>query len=403
MLGIAVRIAQRMGCHSESSLAKHTVFEAEMRRRLWWSLVIFDTRIGELADFKSATLVPTWDCRIPLNLNDSDLRPEMKETPQVQGKSSEALFVVVRSAMGDLLRRSDFHLDFTWTSVKTSIKHEPKNPMPEHSELENIEKMLEEDYLKFCDLENPLHFMTIWMTRGYLARCRLIKHHARDSGSSESQREAAISSALNMIECDTKILASPLVKKFHWLAHFYMPFFAYIHVTQSLKRRPGSAQAERAWEVMSDNYTARFGFLHNDYNAFFLLFSRIVLEAWQAQETYEGPAESLVTPRIVVSVRHRLANPAQYTETTDTEHAFKAMSMGVSDYALPLPDGFRNHNLLLGMLGDNYAPQAYFDANGLPLPGLDVDQINWAAMDWDLATTQTGEANTSTHPSLHPY
>jgi hypothetical protein len=52
MLGVAIRIAQRMGIHSESALAKCTVFEAELRRRLWWSLVLFDTRISEMADHK---------------------------------------------------------------------------------------------------------------------------------------------------------------------------------------------------------------------------------------------------------------------------------------------------------------------------------------------------------------
>ncbi|KAH8688779.1 hypothetical protein BGW36DRAFT_392158 [Talaromyces proteolyticus] len=82
MLGIAIRIAQRMTIHSESALAKCTVFEAELGRRLWWALVL-------------------WDCRVPLSLNDSDLRPEMKEPPNVQRTPTDALFIVVRSELGD--------------------------------------------------------------------------------------------------------------------------------------------------------------------------------------------------------------------------------------------------------------------------------------------------------------
>jgi len=97
MLGVAIRIAQRMGIHSESALAKCTAVEAEMRRRLWWSLILFDTRIGETANSKTTTLDPTWDCKIPLNVNDSDLRPEMKGPPAIQGKSTEAPFAIVRS------------------------------------------------------------------------------------------------------------------------------------------------------------------------------------------------------------------------------------------------------------------------------------------------------------------
>jgi hypothetical protein len=92
MLGVAIRIAHRLGIHNESANAKCTVFEAEMRRRLWWSLIIFDSRIGELAACNAVALTPTWDCELPLNTNDTDLRPEMKETPDAQEKPSDAIF-----------------------------------------------------------------------------------------------------------------------------------------------------------------------------------------------------------------------------------------------------------------------------------------------------------------------
>ena len=94
MIGVAIRIAQRMGIHSESALAKCTALEAEMRRRLWWSLILFDYRISQMSNSNSTTLDPTWDCKIPLNVNDSDLRPEMKGPPAFQGKSTEALLYV---------------------------------------------------------------------------------------------------------------------------------------------------------------------------------------------------------------------------------------------------------------------------------------------------------------------
>lgn len=88
-----------MGIHSEAALAGCTVLEAEMRRRLWWSLAIFDSRIGEMANNKPVTLDPLWDCRIPLNVNDSELRSELKEPPVSQNKSTDALFAVISSEM----------------------------------------------------------------------------------------------------------------------------------------------------------------------------------------------------------------------------------------------------------------------------------------------------------------
>ncbi|KAF1363463.1 hypothetical protein EJ07DRAFT_152273 [Lizonia empirigonia] len=81
MFAVAFRIANRMNIDSEAANAKHGVFEAEMRRRLWWAMVVYDSRISEMSDYKTTQLVPTWDCKIPVNVNDFDLRPEMTTRP----------------------------------------------------------------------------------------------------------------------------------------------------------------------------------------------------------------------------------------------------------------------------------------------------------------------------------
>lgn len=121
--------------------------EAEMRRRLWWSLMLFDTRICEMADYKAMMLTPTWDCRAPLNVNDFDLQPEMKDPPAVQGKSTEAIFAVVCSEMGEFVRHSAFHLDFISPALKTVAKAVQRGPVPEGGELVTLEKTIEDKYL----------------------------------------------------------------------------------------------------------------------------------------------------------------------------------------------------------------------------------------------------------------
>jgi Fungal specific transcription factor domain len=103
MLDAAIRIAQRMGIHKESTYAKCTALEAEMRRRLWWLLIIFDHRIAEMSDQTITMLTPTWNCRTTLNVNDFDLRLEMKTPPEVHEKPTEALFAVVRSELNPSL------------------------------------------------------------------------------------------------------------------------------------------------------------------------------------------------------------------------------------------------------------------------------------------------------------
>jgi hypothetical protein len=178
--------------------------------------------------------------------------------------------------------------------------------------------MIEDRYLKSCEPENPLHFMTIWSARAFLAKYRLMEYHSKYSSScarqTEAQRDTAIFYALNMLECDTKLMTSPLTKGFLWLVHFYFPFPAYIQIVQTLRRRPMSGQAEQAWAVMNDNYEARFGFgsIYSDDNPSFKIFAKIVLQACEARElAFRQLGESLTPPRFVSTLRHIVAQTAQ--------------------------------------------------------------------------------------------
>ncbi|KAI9040120.1 fungal specific transcription factor domain-containing protein [Aspergillus affinis] len=320
MLTIAIRIAQRTGIHNEATLARYSVIEAEMRRRLWWSLVLFDSRISEITEYSITVLAPTWDCKIPLNVSYSDLQTEMKEPPVAREQASEAIYAVTRSELGEFIHHAPFHLDFTNPALKPIAKD-----LPDGGDIGALEKIIEKKYLETCDPQNPLHFMTIWMTRAQLARYHLVEHYSKYSNSSshskESQRDAAMSHALGMLECDTKIMTSPLTKQFHWFLHSNFPFFAYIYILQRLKERPINTQAEQAWEVMSDNYEARFGSLNVVDNPLFRTFIQVVLPAWDSFEVaFKRHGESLSPPRIVSDIRQKLTEIPRDTETPGTDY-----------------------------------------------------------------------------------
>jgi hypothetical protein len=74
----------------------------------------------------------------------------------------------------------------------------------------------------------------------------------------DTHRGDIISYALNMLDCDTKLMTSPLTKRCLWFTQFHFPFPAYIRIIQDLKKRPMDSHAEKAWVVMSESYEARF-------------------------------------------------------------------------------------------------------------------------------------------------
>ena len=381
-----------MGIHNESTYAKCTALEAEIRRRLWWSLIIFDNRICEMADYKTTMLAPTWDCRTPLNVNDSDIQPEMKTPPAIHEKPTEALFAIMRSELGEFVRHSVFHLDFTNPSLKTIAKDTQHGPVSEGGELMALEKTMEDKYLKFCDPENPLHFMTIWTTRGYLAKNRLLEHYSRYSRSSvqqtDAQRDSAISYALNMLECCTKLVTSPLTKGYLWLVHLHFPFPAYIHIVQDLRKRPTEEHAGKAWEVMSDNYEAQFMNMEPDDIPIFQIFSRIILQAWDAREAVSRQLdEPLEPPRIVSDIKHKTMQMTSDAQNNNLEQPTGAAGMNIDDFSMPMPMDFGGYGLSYGMGGQGSTglePWGYPDVPGQPTMDVDVNHLDWTTMDWNL-------------------
>ncbi|KIV99888.1 uncharacterized protein PV09_08552 [Verruconis gallopava] len=393
MLGIAIRLSQRLQINNETSNRAHDPLEAEMRRRLWWSLITFDARISEMSDHREGMLTPTWDCAIPANVSDSELRPDMRTPPIAQTAPTEAIFAVVRGEMGKFLSRANFHLDFT----NPVLKQMPLDKIAQQlkvtsigahrSESDELEDLIENKYLRHCDEENPTHFMTIWYARAYINRCRLIEYYSkcanRSSGDvasqssstahqptpSEAERQAAFDYAMTHLECDTKISSSPLTRGFLWLMEYNFPVIAYFQLVQHLRRRPLCEQAERAWKVMNDNFMARLDRQLDgerpQTNLIVKFFAKVVLGSWAVREmALAGQQHSLEplppTPPMIQALRLMVADkeagPSGVSEKTEslasggvmdpflvgTMYSSTGMDMpmdlGISEFPHGLPD-----------------------------------------------------------------
>ena len=401
-----MRIAQRIGLHSESTLAKLPTFEAEMRRRLWWSLLLFDTRMCELAEYKTAMLVPTWDCKTPLNVNDFDLQPEMKDLPVVQGSSTESLFVVLRCEMGDFIRNSAYHLDFTVPALKAVARDVQHRPVPAGGELVALEKLMEEKYLKYCNPEIPLHFMTIWTSRAHLARNRLIEMFSKFAASpaeqTDAQRDAAVGYALEMLECDTKVMISHLTKGYAWFTELYMPMVAYIHLVHELRTRPVSDHAEQCWRSMSASYEAHFlserrkeevlFSLERYNNPFWKMFSKFVLHAWNAREVALSQSQKpVVLPRMVLDLRDKRARLAQGLGSAKAEGSSDVLESGFDDFDMGGSMDLGGHGMHFGM--ETQSHDGF--GTGSSEPGhaaLDhyMNSVDWNAMAWGSTQVRDG-------------
>ncbi|KAL8671005.1 MAG: hypothetical protein Q9168_004476 [Polycauliona sp. 1 TL-2023] len=392
MLGIAMRIAQRMRIDSESGLTDCNLFEAEIRRRLWWSLVFFDKRMSELGNSHISTLDPTWDCKIPLNVGDTDLWPEMTSLPVSRREPTEAVFAVVRSVLGDYLRQTSIHLNFSTPALIPLAKYGRLNI----DQLTKLEQSIENNYLGNCDDDNPLHFMTIWTTRAQFARCHWMVHNANSLNSStqppEFDHDAATDSAIRLLDSDTKLMTSPLTKGFIWLNHMYFPFPGYYQIVQDLKRRPFAPHAQKAWDAVSDNWDAWFPSQVTSDSPIFKLLPKTVLQAWEVYQTssqVSGP--TLETPRIVTSIKDTLAQVAENEMIKNIEMASLSTDIDANAMTMSMPSSFADYSLLYGTETQDtqwWTPPG-ISSNSDPSAAIALDGY-MNQMDWTMFGGQTG-------------
>ena len=70
---IAIRIGQALGLHKNSCYERIPLFQAEMRRRLWWTLCEIDCGFAMDRGSEILMVKGSFDTILPLHINDEDI------------------------------------------------------------------------------------------------------------------------------------------------------------------------------------------------------------------------------------------------------------------------------------------------------------------------------------------
>ena len=215
-----------------------------------WPLLILDGKTGQLSGSGTSILANLCDTKLPLNVNDSDLDPSMKEVPVEHTGPTEMVFCLVRYHVGEFLSRSKATSTFdgAWSKLSNGAKTLTENDKV----IDDFEGLLERKFLRHCDPSIPLAFISAIMVRLTICKMRLTAHHPRqypDKGASLTQKERdnIFSISLKMIEHENLFLSTNSTKRFLWHAKCQFQLDAFIYaVTELLHRRVTGELAERA-------------------------------------------------------------------------------------------------------------------------------------------------------------
>ena len=309
MTGIAVRIAQRIGLHAETTYQSLSAFDAEMRRRLWWLLSVLDARVAEISGTGVSAIGLYFDTKIPLNVNDSDLHPDMKHLPCERQGLTDMIYCLFRYETGNYMRHLDPSHNFggDWQKL-----NDPSIPLVEkNAMIDDFENLLEQKFLRYCDPSVPLHILTSVMARSTVCKLKLRSNHPRnlpDGGAtlSQDQSDMVFSVCIKMMEYENLLFTTESTQRFTWLVNSYFPMDAFVYLIGELRHRTSGPLADRAWQKIEQALKHRHFILHNRKRKLFVALGNLTLHAWDEREkdpTYRAKGEP--TPSFVTGLRAR--------------------------------------------------------------------------------------------------
>jgi hypothetical protein len=138
---------------------------------------------------------------------------------------------------------------------------------------------------------------------------------------------------------------------------------------------------------MSDNYEARFVLTKKDDTPLFSIFTKVILQAWDAREELSrDTGESLVLPRIVSGIKQKLAETMRDVQDDSTKQQTDVL-VAQADLPVPIPADSSCHGLFYGMGGQGNVgsdSQPYYgNMSGQTALEIEFNDLNWTPMDWN--------------------
>ncbi|KAL8820211.1 MAG: hypothetical protein Q9191_007562 [Dirinaria sp. TL-2023a] len=310
LTGVAVRIAQRIGLHRDGEKLGLPPFDVQMRRRLFYQLLPLDGIASQMSGTGIAVPIDTWDTEPPLNLNDDQIWPGMTERPEEKKGATEMIFCLTRSSVGRTFAR-------TGKSVQAAATGQFKDYNEVEPLINEAEREVEEKYIRYCDIVNPLHFLTIGFARSAITAMRLRTRlpRVRNQTVPDAERRELLRLSQKIIDTDTAAYAHTSLRKYMWHVRSFFAWGSWdslVFILTSLRRSDllSPAETDAAWSRVEQVYSNHGELLESE-RALQIAVGRLTLKAWNANP----PSGNSPEPAFITTLRSlRKLNPHSRAE-----------------------------------------------------------------------------------------
>jgi hypothetical protein len=341
LTGVATRIAQRMGLHRDGEKLGLPPFEVQMRRRLFYQLLPLDGVASQMSGTAIAITSDYWDTQPALNLNDAQIWPGITETPQEQQGATEMIFCLARSCVGK----------YFGINKKLMMPGAHSGPFNDYSEAESMirlaESEVEEKYIRYCDIVNPLHFLTTAFARAAITamRLRIKLAKVKNRTISDSERKELFQLSQKIMDTDTAAYAHTSLGNYSWFVKSLFVWGSWeslIFVLKSLRESDGLTRAETdaAWKRVEQVYSNHAELVESK-QPLQIALGRLAINSWNANPLISNnPEPTFITNlRSLQESKIRIQKDRHKSKSTDIGVEAKTNSPRMQSPASD-PNGF---------------------------------------------------------------
>jgi hypothetical protein len=246
MTGLAIRMALSLGLHRDGSHFIHlSPYQIEMRRRVWWSICMLDTRSSADQGTDLTISDGSFDTRMPTNLNDTDIDTSNTSGFTEREGLTDTTFTLVSCAMCEIERRM------------MSLQKTSAPSLEEQSALLNqVFERVDRTYLQYA---NPTGNITYWMCvtvcRLLIAKLTLLIYlpalfSSPSDHFSDKVRHKLLVAAIEVAENNHALNSEEKARQWRWLFQTYTHWHSIVYLLLSAARNSWSPLLERAWVAL---------------------------------------------------------------------------------------------------------------------------------------------------------
>jgi hypothetical protein len=245
MVAVAVRLAHMLNLHRDGQGLQYTPFEAEIRRRLWWQIVLLDMRVSE--DWGSDFIISegSYSTCAPTNINDSDMEENATSTYLDRKGVTQMTFGLIFLEARKLVKLFQVPLD------EQQTRH-----LQERLEIVlRCQKELNENFFPHYNSDVPISWATHTIGRLIIYKAWLMVHYPMSpqdwtAMDTTVRREDLIMTSIMILELSYKLESNEDVKQWWWLFQTYVQWHALAVTLVELCVQKPSPLMNKAWEII---------------------------------------------------------------------------------------------------------------------------------------------------------